>query len=182
MLTYKPASGKRCFVGDMTDIFGEWVPDALLDRLFTVFAERPDVTWQVLTKRANRMRAFFTDGGRVPARWPLPNVWLGVSCEDQQRADERIPHLLQTPAAIRFISAEPLLTPPGEEGMLEASRDAGLLVVGLSTRWHREGLGQARLRLAREASPPTLLVRRGLRPGGLAPPAALTRFTWSIRP
>ena len=80
------------------------------------------------------------------------------------------------------ISAEPLLTAPGEEGMLEASRDAGLLVVGLSTRWHLEGLGLARLRLAREATPPTLLVRRGLRPGGLAPPAALTRFTWSIRP
>ena len=80
------------------------------------------------------------------------------------------------------ISAEPLLTPPGEEGMLEASRDAGLLVVGLSTRWHQEGLGEARLTLAREATPPTLLVRRGLRPGGLAPPAALTRFTWSIRP
>jgi DNA-binding SARP family transcriptional activator len=80
------------------------------------------------------------------------------------------------------ISAEPLLTPPREEGMLEASRGAGLLVVGLSTRWHREGLGAARLRLAREAAPPTLLVRRGLRPGGLAPPATLTRFTWSIRP
>jgi DNA-binding SARP family transcriptional activator len=80
------------------------------------------------------------------------------------------------------ISAEPVLTPPGEQGMLEASRDAGLLVVGLSTRWHREGLGSARLRLAREAAPPTLLVRKGLRPGGLAPPAALTRFTWSIRP
>jgi DNA-binding SARP family transcriptional activator len=79
------------------------------------------------------------------------------------------------------ISAEPLLTPPGEEGMLEASRDAGLVVVGLSTRWHREGLGPARLRLAKEATPPVLLVRRGLRPGGLAPPATLTRFTWSIR-
>ena len=79
------------------------------------------------------------------------------------------------------ISAEPLLTPPGEEGMLEASRDAGFLVVGLSTRWHREGLGPARLKLAREAAPPTLLVRRGLRPGGLAPPATLTRYTWSIR-
>jgi DNA-binding SARP family transcriptional activator len=80
------------------------------------------------------------------------------------------------------ISAEPLLVAPGEEGMLKASRDAGLLVVGLSTRWHREGLGPARLRLAREAIPPTLLVRRGLRPGGLAPPPALTRYTWSIRP
>jgi DNA-binding SARP family transcriptional activator len=80
------------------------------------------------------------------------------------------------------ISAEPLLAPPDEDGMLEASQDAGLLVVGLSTRWHREGLGPARLRLAREATAPTLLVRRGLRPGGLSPPAALTRFTWSIRP
>jgi hypothetical protein len=75
-----------------------------------------------------------------------------------------------------------VLTPAGEEGMLDASHDAGLLVVGLSTRWHREGLGPVRLRLAREATPPTLLVRRGLRPGGLAPSATLTRFTWSIRP
>jgi DNA-binding SARP family transcriptional activator len=80
------------------------------------------------------------------------------------------------------ISAEPLLTPPGDEGMLEASRDAGLVVVGLSTRWHSEGLGRARLRLVRESAAPTLLVRRGLRPGGLAPPASLTRFTWSIAP
>jgi DNA-binding SARP family transcriptional activator len=79
------------------------------------------------------------------------------------------------------VSAEPLLVDAGEESMLEASRDAGLLVVGLSTRWEREGLGPARLRLAREASAPTLLVRCGLRPGGLAPPATLTRFTWSIR-
>ena len=66
--------------------------------------------------------------------------------------------------------------------MLEASRDAGLVVVGLSSRWHLEGLGTARVRLARDATAPVLLVRRGLRPGGLAPPAALTRFTWSIRP
>jgi DNA-binding SARP family transcriptional activator len=80
------------------------------------------------------------------------------------------------------ISAEPVLISRGEEGILEASRDAGLLVVGLSTRWHREGLGTARLRLAKEAGPPTLLVRRGLRPGGLSPPASLTRFTWSIGP
>ena len=70
---------------------------------------------------------------------------------------------------------------PGEDGMLEASRDAGLVVVGLSSRWHLEGLGTARLRLARDATTPVLLVRRGLRPGGLAPPTALTRFTWSIR-
>ena len=80
------------------------------------------------------------------------------------------------------VAAEPVLTSPGKDGMLETSRDAGLLVVGLSTRWHHEGLGPARLALARHAIPPTLFVHRGLRPGGLAPPAALTRFTWSIRP
>ena len=79
------------------------------------------------------------------------------------------------------ISAEPLLVAPGEGGMLEASRTAGLVVLGLSSRWHREGVGEARLRLARDSTAPVLLVRRGLRPGGLAPPAALTRFTWSIR-
>lgn len=109
MRTSKKLAGTRVFVGDMTDVFGEWVPDELLDRLFTTFAERPDVTWQVLTKRAERMRAFLSDGGRCPAKWPLPNVWLGVSCEDQTRADERIPHLLNTPASVRFISAEPLI-------------------------------------------------------------------------
>jgi DNA-binding SARP family transcriptional activator len=79
------------------------------------------------------------------------------------------------------VAAEPVLTSPGEDGMLEASRDAALLVVGLSTRWNHEGLGPARLGLARHATPPTLFIHHGLRPGGLAPPAALTRFTWSVR-
>jgi DNA-binding SARP family transcriptional activator len=80
------------------------------------------------------------------------------------------------------ISAEPLLIPPGEDGMLAMSRDAGLIVVGLSRSSYDEGLGPTRLRLAQEAAAPTVLVRRGLRPGGLAPPASLTSFTWSIRP
>jgi DNA-binding SARP family transcriptional activator len=80
------------------------------------------------------------------------------------------------------VAAEPILTSPGHEGILAASADASLLVVGLSDRWHREGLGPARLALAKEATSPTLLVRRGLRPGGLAPPERLTRFTWSVAP
>lgn len=129
MLNYKPASGKRCFVGDMTDVFGEWVSDALIVKLFATMALRPDVTFQVLTKRAARMarliglynpvggpppfseRVANAAGKELP--WPLPNVWLGVSCEDQQRADERIPELLDTPAVVRFISAEPLLADVG---------------------------------------------------------------------
>ena len=132
MLTYKPASGKMCFVGDMTDIFGEWVPFELLDKLFAVFALRPDVIWQILTKRPERMREYMTllsksiqplerharEVGYTFAfnkisllPWPIPNVWLGVSCEDQKTADERIPKLLQTPAAVRFVSYEPALAP-----------------------------------------------------------------------
>ena len=77
------------------------------------------------------------------------------------------------------IAAESALVPAGTDGILAAAEEARALVVGLSERWQREGLGQARLTLARRARPPVVLVRRGLRPGGTAPPAALTRFTWS---
>jgi hypothetical protein len=101
--------------------------------------------------------------------------------EGKRDASRLLSHGALAVQRVLGISAEPLLTPPGEEGMLAMSRDAGLLVVGLSSRWHVEGLGSARLRLATEATPPVLLVRRGLRPGGLAPPATLTHFTWSIR-
>jgi DNA-binding SARP family transcriptional activator len=78
------------------------------------------------------------------------------------------------------IVTEPVLVAPGEEGVLEASRDAGLLVVGLSERWRAEGLGTTRLAVASAAGVPTLFVRRGLRPSGVAPPETMTRFTWTI--
>lgn len=78
------------------------------------------------------------------------------------------------------VTADPVLAAPGEDGVLAAAADASFLVVGLSDRWAREGVGPARLRLAREARATTLLVRRGLRPGRLAPHGALTRFTWSV--
>ena len=128
---------------------------------------------------AVELGAWFAHAERVPLR--LAGA-AAVPEHGRRDASRLLSHGALAVQRVLGISAEPLLTPPGEEGMLEASRDAGLLVVGLSTRWHREGLGEARLTLARKASPPTLLVRRGLRPGGLAPPAALTRFTWSIRP
>ena len=124
----------------MSDLFHEAVPDALIDRVFAVMALCPQHTLQVLTKRSARMRAYLTApsfgmriGGELmrAARGhagaeahviglthrltvqglPLPNCWLGVSTEDQRRADERIPDLLATPAAVRFVSAEPLLGP-----------------------------------------------------------------------
>jgi protein gp37 len=107
---------RRIFVCAHGDLFAENVPDAWIDRVFAVMALAPQHTFQVLTKRAERMREYVTaNRNHVNAppnrQWPLPNVWLGVSVEDQKRADERIPALLATPAAVRWISAEPLLGP-----------------------------------------------------------------------
>jgi DNA-binding SARP family transcriptional activator len=127
---------------------------------------------------AVELAAWFAHANGVPLRLAGAAAQPGQGKRDASRL---LSHGALAVQRVLGISAEPLLTPPGEEGMLEASRDAGLLVVGLSTRWHEEGLGSARLALAKGAAPPTLLVRRGLRPGGLAPPSALTRFTWSIR-
>ncbi len=78
------------------------------------------------------------------------------------------------------IVAEPLLGPSGREGLAALAAGAGILVVGLSERWRTEGLGRIRSALTAEPPSPMLLVRRGVRPSGLAPPATLTRFTWSL--
>jgi DNA-binding SARP family transcriptional activator len=78
------------------------------------------------------------------------------------------------------IVTEPVLVPPGEQGVLEAAGNARLLVIGLSDRWRTEGLGPVRLAVAVGARAPTLFVRRGLRPSGIAPSETVTRFTWSL--
>lgn len=133
---------RTIFVNSMSDLFHEDMPDEWIDQVFAVMALTPQHTYQVLTKRAERMRDYLTsindnDGGRLdgfrdaliegaaqkiyadrtgedPSMWlavnlPLPNVWLGTSVEDQRRADERVWQLLETPAAVRFLSCEPLL-------------------------------------------------------------------------
>ena len=111
--------GKRVFVCSLADLFHDDVPDEYIARVFAVMALTPEVTYQVLTKRPARMRALLASGtfaGMVwrdvdDLSWPLPNVWLGVTVEDQERADQRIPILLDTPAAVRWLSCEPLLGP-----------------------------------------------------------------------
>lgn len=111
--------GKRVFVCSLADLFHDDVPDEYIARVFAVMALTPEVTYQVLTKRPARMRALLASGtfaGMVwrdvdDLSWPLPNVWLGVTVEDQERADRRIPILLDTPAAVRWLSCEPLLGP-----------------------------------------------------------------------
>jgi protein gp37 len=98
----------------MSDLFHEDVADDFIDRVFAVMVFAEQHRFQVLTKRPERMLAYLNAlMGRwgEAADWPLLNIWLGVSTEDQPTADERIPLLLQTPAAVRFISAEPLLGP-----------------------------------------------------------------------
>jgi len=129
---------RRIFVCAHGDVFHESVPDKWIDRVFAVMALCTQHTFQVLTKRSARMRKYCADLRNDDARWfsalqsvrtdqgsfalqdahdrldnvgILRNVWLGVSVEDQQRADERIPDLLATPAAVRFLSCEPMLGP-----------------------------------------------------------------------
>ncbi len=110
---------KRIFVNSMSDLFHESLPDEAIDRVFAVMALCPQHTFQVLTKRPERMRKYLNTlqriaipgGHSIAEQTPLPNVWLGVSVEDQKTADERIPLLLQTPAAVRFVSYEPALGP-----------------------------------------------------------------------
>ena len=77
------------------------------------------------------------------------------------------------------IPAEPVVAEAGRDGILEAAAGAGLLVIGLSERWRQEGLGPTRSEIARAAPAPVLFVRRGTRPGALAPREDVTRFTWS---
>ena len=118
------------------DLFHDSVPDEVIDRQFAVMALTPHHIHQVLTKRADRMREYVSRLVKMDADerdrflephaveltgspcaigileerdWPLPNVWLGVSVEDQTRAVERVPELLSTPAAVRWLSCEPLL-------------------------------------------------------------------------
>ena len=123
---------RRIFVNSMSDLFHEAVTDEMRDKIFAVMALCPHHTFQVLTKRPERMLEYLERIADLAVHdvwkwqqaadlivdncavledhaWPLPNVWLGVSVENQAAADARIPLLLQTPAAVRFISAEPLL-------------------------------------------------------------------------
>lgn len=123
---------RRIFVCSMTDLFASFVPDDFIDRMFAVMALCPQHTFQILTKRPDRMREYLTgpwqarimDSMRAlqdlgpgrgvllsPRNAVLRNVWAGTSVEDQKAADARIPQLLATPAAIRFLSCEPLLGP-----------------------------------------------------------------------
>ncbi len=105
---------RRIFVCSMGDLFHENVPQEAIFRVFATAWENPRHTFQILTKRPKRMRvmvSLMAATRSYPGQWPIPNVWLGVTAENQEAADKRIPLLLNTPAAVRFVSCEPLLGP-----------------------------------------------------------------------
>jgi len=97
---------RRVFVNSMSDLFHPRVPVEFIDDVFVVMADTPKHTYQVLTKRPKRARSVLRDLNTPP----LPNVWVGVSIEDDERTD-RVAVLRETSAAIRFLSCEPLLSP-----------------------------------------------------------------------
>lgn len=101
---------RRVFVNSMSDLFHPDVPERFIDDVFRVMANTKH-TYMILTKRPDRMKRYIWNRSKYPSdgRAMLPNVWLGVSAENQQAADERIPSLIQTSAAVRFVSVEPML-------------------------------------------------------------------------
>lgn len=131
---------RRIFVNSMSDLFHEKVPDEWIDRVFAVMALAPQHTFQILTKRPERMRTYMLTPLRkrqiaetvmglygFRARIKLddfsaafkgdgdvPNVWLGVSVEDRETYKQRVLYLANTPAVVRFVSFEPLLKDPGD--------------------------------------------------------------------
>lgn len=149
---------RRIFVNAQSDLFHEQVPDAFIAKVFAVMAVCPRHTFQILTKRHGRMRSLLRSAAfenlvdlairdlmmtgvitehvaATAPRLPLPNVWLGVSVEDQKWASIRIPALLGTPAAVRWLSCEPLLGPvdlrTGQYAMPPAGEFAGTTLDGI---------------------------------------------------
>lgn len=173
---------RRIFVNSMSDLFHEALPDEAIAAVFGIMvaAAKRGHTFQVLTKRASRLPAWFEhirqEGKRRgigPAavcvraaaaelerageavwsafafeqerwlpKWPVPNVWLGVSAEDQAAADERVPLLLRTPAAVRFVSYEPALGPVYFDAIQIPDERAGLRFSALR-RHHDDRFGSS---------------------------------------
>jgi DNA-binding SARP family transcriptional activator len=111
---------------------------------------------------------------------PLRLIGLASAGEDGRDASRLLADASLIVQRIAGIGAEPMLGEPGRRGIVELAEGAGLLVVGLSDRWRHEGLGRLRGELAEEPPAPAVFVRRGARPGGLAPAETRTRFRWSL--
>jgi protein gp37 len=132
---------KKIFVGSMTDIFGEWVPDWMIFALFLAMSQSPFQTFQILTKRPERAAEvistwlYLFGSGQLPA-----NIWLGTSAEDQATYDDRIKWLNRCLAQVRFLSLEPLLGPIDLGGDI---KDVDWVIVGGESGPHARPLNLA---------------------------------------
>jgi protein gp37 len=140
----------KIFVGSMTDVFGEWIPDWIIFSLFDAMAAAPRQIFQILTKRperaCNAIADWLYDVGldQLP-----PNIWLGISAEDQQRLDERMEWLVLSQAEYRFVSLEPLLGPIKLADIIELDwviigGESGPSARPLRTEWIEDILAQCR--------------------------------------
>lgn len=110
---------KMIFTCSMGDLFHERVPSSWIDKAFSVMVETTQHTYLILTKRPERMRQYLYDlyddvgnkkGGLYSHGRPIPNIWIGVTAENQEQANWRVPILMTIPATVRFVSVEPMLS------------------------------------------------------------------------
>lgn len=128
---------RRVFVNSMSDLFHPDVPFEFIDRVFGAMTMACEHTFMILTKRPRMMLDWFNwTTHNKTGLWPLPNVWLGVTVENQKAANERIPLLLKTPAVVRFVSVEPML---GEVDMTQAMY--GINPPGMNVFGFTDGFG-----------------------------------------
>lgn len=179
-ILHEPLKQKKpctIFVGDMFDLFHEAIPRELIYRVLDICEAATQHTFQLLTKRAARMESVFSfKYSNSTSQFTPPHLWAGVSVEDQQRADERIPHLLATPAAVRWVSYEPAFGPVDFSdwlpiltiGGVEMERSLDWIVVGgesgrgarpFDISWARQTIEQCK-----EAEVPVFMKQLGAKP------------------
>ena len=135
---------RRIFVNSMSDLFLDGVPDAYVRQVFEVMHRAPQHSYQVLTKRAERMRSFAV---AAPDLARHPSIWLGVTVEDRKYGLPRVDQLRETPAALRFLSIEPLLEDLGRIdlggiGWVIVGGESGPGAREMDERWVLSLLGQ----------------------------------------
>lgn len=200
---------RMIFVCSMTDLFADFVPDEWIGRMFAVMALCPRHTFQVLTKRPERMLKYlttwdddklglpegkgdrrlhiciecfrindelscnaatnkFSDNECLISKWPLANVWLGTSCEDQAAFDERWAYLRKVPSAVTFLSLEPVLGEiffrPAKPDWIICGGESGHGARWTDIAWVRDILAQCL-----EADIPCFVKQLGARPFNLWP-------------
>jgi protein gp37 len=143
---YRWKKPRRVFVNSMSDLFHASVPTEFIHDVFDVMADLPQHHFQILTKRPRRMLTVVSAWYEATRKVLVPNVWLGTSIEDQKWADKRIPLLSEVPAAVRFLSCEPLLGPI----RLKRPDAFDWVIVGGESGWHARPMKEEWVRSLRD--------------------------------